>query len=65
MRVDGDEPYSEEKLTGWFDLPAVVLPRGYVLERGLLWGKQVSKLILAVRGLHSPPSTCPNRGGAR
>jgi MoxR-like ATPase len=24
IRVDGDERYSEEKLTGWFDPPAVV-----------------------------------------
>ncbi len=31
VRVDGDERYSEEKLTGWFDPPAVVA-RGYVPE---------------------------------
>ncbi|MBI4966157.1 MAG: MoxR family ATPase [Desulfomonile tiedjei] len=31
VRVDGDERYSEEKLTGWFDPPAVV-SRGYVPE---------------------------------
>ncbi len=31
IRVDGDERYSEEKLTGWFDPPAVV-SHGYVLE---------------------------------
>ncbi len=24
IRVDGDERYSEEKLTGWFDPPAVI-----------------------------------------
>ncbi len=31
VRVDGDERYSEEKLAGWFDPPAV-LARGYVPE---------------------------------
>jgi len=31
VRVDGDERYSEEKLAGWFDPPAVI-SRGYVEE---------------------------------
>jgi len=31
IRVDGDERYSEEKLAGWFDPPAVI-SRGYVRE---------------------------------
>jgi MoxR-like ATPase len=31
MRVDGDERYTEQKLSGWFD-PPIVLERGYVQE---------------------------------
>ncbi len=31
IRVEGDERYSEEKLAGWFDPPAVI-SRGYVQE---------------------------------
>ena len=30
-RVDGDERYTEQKLTGWFD-PPIVLKKGYVKE---------------------------------
>jgi MoxR-like ATPase len=30
-RIDGDERYSEQKLTGWFD-PPLVLSRGYSEE---------------------------------
>src|SRR5512137_1216118 len=31
MRVDGDERYTEQKLSGWFD-PPIVLEKGYVPE---------------------------------
>ena len=31
VRVDGDDRYSESKLTGWFD-PPLVLERGYNVE---------------------------------
>ncbi|MGQ9588241.1 MAG: AAA family ATPase, partial [Thermoplasmata archaeon] len=31
FRVDGDERYTEQKLSGWFD-PPIVLERGYVPE---------------------------------
>lgn len=31
FRVDGDERYTEQKLSGWFD-PPVVLQKGYVVE---------------------------------
>jgi gas vesicle protein GvpN len=31
LRVDGDERYTEQKLSGWFD-PPIVLEKGYVAE---------------------------------
>jgi gas vesicle protein GvpN len=31
MRVDGDERYTEQKLSGWFD-PPIVLEKGYIPE---------------------------------
>ena len=31
FRVDGDERYTEQKLSGWFD-PAIVLEKGYIEE---------------------------------
>jgi MoxR-like ATPase len=31
LRVDGDERYTEQKLSGWFD-PPIVLEKGYVHE---------------------------------
>jgi MoxR-like ATPase len=33
FRVDGDERYSEQKLTGWFD-PPIVLAKGYEPDAG-------------------------------
>lgn len=66
FRVDGDERYSEQKLTGWFD-PPVVLAKGYdqtafilgpltqaMLESGLLFINELNRMPESVQNVLLP-----------
>ncbi len=63
FRVDGDERYSEQKLTGWFD-PPIVLAKGYeqaafipgpltqaMLESGLLFINELNRMPESVQNV--------------
>jgi MoxR-like ATPase len=65
-RVDGDERYSEQKLTGWFD-PPIVLAKGYeqaafipgpltqaMLEAGLLFINELNRMPESVQNVLLP-----------
>jgi MoxR-like ATPase len=62
VRVDGDDRYSESKLTGWFD-PPLVLARGYT-EETFLAGPLVTAmrdgLVLFVNELNRMPEGVQN-----
>jgi len=66
FRVDGDERYSEQKLTGWFD-PPIVLAKGYeqaafipgpltqaMLESGLLFINELNRMPESVQNVLLP-----------
>ncbi len=66
FRVDGDERYSEQKLTGWFD-PPIVLAKGYeqaafisgpltraMLEAGLLFINELNRMPESVQNVLLP-----------
>ncbi len=66
FRVDGDERYSEQKLTGWFD-PPVVLAKGYeqsafipgpltqaMLDSGLLFINELNRMPESVQNVLLP-----------
>jgi len=66
FRVDGDERYSEQKLTGWFD-PPIVLSKGYehsafipgplmqaMLESGLLFINELNRMPESVQNVLLP-----------
>ena len=66
FRVDGDERYSEQKLTGWFD-PPIVLAKGYeqsafipgpltlaMLESGLLFVNELNRMPESVQNVLLP-----------
>jgi len=66
FRVDGDERYSEQKLTGWFD-PPIVLAKGYnheafipgpltqaMLESGILFINELNRMPEAVQNVLLP-----------
>ncbi len=62
IRVDGDERYSEEKLAGWFDPPAVIA-RGYVPEAfrpGPLYVAMSQGALLFVTELNRMPDGVQN-----
>ncbi len=65
-RVDGDERYTEQKLTGWFD-PPIVLAKGYshdafvpgpltqaMLESGLLFINELNRMPESVQNVLLP-----------
>jgi gas vesicle protein GvpN len=62
VRVDGDDRYSESKLTGWFD-PPVVLKQGY-REESFFPGPLVSAMregrVLFINELNRMPETVQN-----
>jgi MoxR-like ATPase len=66
FRVDGDERYSEQKLTGWFD-PPIVLSKGYdhsafipgplmqaMIEAGLLFINELNRMPESVQNVLLP-----------
>lgn len=66
FRVDGDERYSEQKLTGWFD-PPIVLAKGYeqsafipgpltqaMLDSGLLFINELNRMPESVQNVLLP-----------
>jgi MoxR-like ATPase len=66
FRVDGDERYSEQKLTGWFD-PPIVLAKGYeqsafipgpltqsMLESGILFINELNRMPESVQNVLLP-----------
>jgi len=62
FRVDGDERYTEQKLTGWFD-PPVVLAKGYTHEAfiaGPLTQAMVESGILFINELNRMPESVQN-----
>ncbi len=62
FRVDGDERYSEQKLTGWFD-PPMVLKSGYTREafrRGPLLDAMEGGGILFINELNRMPEAVQN-----
>jgi len=62
VRVDGDERYSEEKLTGWFDRPAVI-SHGYVQEAfrpGPLYLAMTQGALLFINELNRMPDGVQN-----
>ncbi len=62
VRVDGDERYSEEKLAGWFDPPAVI-SHGYVLESfrpGPLYLAMTKGSLLFINELNRMPDGVQN-----
>ena len=62
VRVDGDDRYSESKLTGWFD-PPIVLRQGY-REESFFPGPLVSAMregrVLFINELNRMPETVQN-----
>jgi MoxR-like ATPase len=62
VRVDGDDRYSESKLTGWFD-PAIVLQQGY-REESFFAGPLVTAMrsgrVLFINELNRMPETVQN-----
>jgi MoxR-like ATPase len=62
FRVDGDERYTEQKLTGWFD-PPVVLAKGYAPESfipGPLTQAMLESGILFINELNRMPESVQN-----
>ncbi len=62
VRVDGDERYSEEKLAGWFDPPAVI-SHGYVQEAfrsGPLYMAMSQGAILFINEINRMPDGVQN-----
>jgi MoxR-like ATPase len=62
FRVDGDERYTEQKLSGWFD-PPVVLEKGYVAEAfmpGPLTEAMTSGGVLFVNEMNRMPEGVQN-----
>ncbi|UCD56852.1 MAG: MoxR family ATPase [Candidatus Hydrogenedentota bacterium] len=62
FRVDGDERYSEQKLTGWFD-PPIVLAKGYAKEAfipGPLTQAMLESGILFINELNRMPESVQN-----
>ena len=62
MRVDGDDRYSESKLTGWFDPPLVLragLRRGVVLRRAAGAAMREGR-VLFINELNRMPETVQN-----
>ncbi|MGC8602434.1 MAG: AAA family ATPase [Desulfomonilaceae bacterium] len=62
VRVDGDERYSEEKLAGWFDPPAVIA-HGYVHESfrpGPLYVAMIQGSLLFINELNRMPDGVQN-----
>ncbi|GAB4340573.1 MAG: hypothetical protein Kow0099_16610 [Candidatus Abyssubacteria bacterium] len=66
FRVDGDERYTEQKLTGWFD-PPIVLTKGYthaafipgplaqaMLEEGILFINELNRMPESVQNVLLP-----------
>lgn len=62
FRVDGDERYTEQKLTGWFD-PPIVLAKGYTHESfiaGPLTHAMLESGILFINELNRMPESVQN-----
>ncbi len=62
FRVDGDERYTEQKLSGWFD-PPVVLEKGYVEEAfapGPLTGAMREGAVLFINEMNRMPEGVQN-----
>jgi len=62
FRVDGDERYTEQKLSGWFD-PPVVMERGYVPEAfvpGPLMGAMREGGVLFINEMNRMPEGVQN-----
>ncbi len=62
FRIDGDERYTEQKLTGWFD-PPIVLAKGYVHESfipGPLTQAMQESGILFINELNRMPEAVQN-----
>jgi len=62
FRVDGDERYTEQKLSGWFD-PPIVLERGYVPEAfspGPLTGAMQEGGVLFINEMNRMPEGVQN-----